>query len=73
MICTRMLTEIGGSWFNMPLTLEELKERLAEQVDEQTLLELLNINSFQLVEAFSDLIEDKYDELNNQMEDEFFE
>jgi hypothetical protein len=57
----------------MSFTLEELKERIAERLDEQSILEILNINSFQLVEAFSDLIEENYVKLNRQMEDEFFE
>ena len=57
----------------MSLTLEELKERIAEQMDEQSILEMLNIDSFKLVEAFSDLIEEQYDKLNNQLEDDFFD
>jgi hypothetical protein len=57
----------------MPLTLEELKERIAERMDEQSILEILNIDSFKLVEAFSDVIEENYDKLNNQLEDDFFE
>ena len=57
----------------MPLTLEELKERMAERMDEDSILEILDINSYQLVEAFSDLIEEHYDKLNSQMEDEYFE
>ena len=57
----------------MPLTLEELKERIAERMDEDSILEILNIDSYQLVEAFSDLIEEHYDKLNSQMEDEYFE
>ena len=57
----------------MSFTLEELKERIAERLDEQSILEILNIDSFQLVEAFSDLIEENYVKLNRQMEDEFFE
>ena len=47
----------------MTLTLNELKERLAEFYDEVTLLEVLNVNSFDLVEAFSDRIEAKYESL----------
>ena len=45
-----------------PLTLEELKERLS-RFDEVTLLEMLGVDSEELVEAFSDLIESKYDKL----------
>jgi hypothetical protein len=43
-------------------TLEELKERLA-QLDELTILELLDISSEELVEFLSDQIEYKYDQL----------
>ena len=57
----------------MPLTLEELKERIAERMDEDSILEILNIDSYQLVEAFSDLIEEHYDKLNSQLEDEYFD
>ena len=45
-----------------PLTLEELKERLS-RFDEVTLLEMLGVDSEELVEAFTDLIESKYDKL----------
>lgn len=47
----------------MQLTLEELKERLAQQVDEVTLLELLDISAEDIVERFSDEIEEKFDKL----------
>lgn len=57
----------------MSLTLTELKERIAERMDEESILEILNIDSFQLVEAFSDLIEEQYDKLNQQMEDDYFD
>ena len=43
-------------------TLEELKERLA-QLDELTILELLDISSEELVEFLSDQIEYKYEQL----------
>ena len=51
------------------MTLEELKERLAERVDEITLMEILNINSEDLVTAFSDRIEEKFEDLNKEYED----
>ncbi len=47
----------------MALTLQEIKTKLAEQYDEVSLLEMLNIDSFDLVEAFLDRIEDNYDRL----------
>lgn len=52
------------------LTLEELKEKIAEQTGEVDILELLNINSFDLVEMFSDRIEDNYDKLLKEYDDE---
>ena len=45
----------------MAVTLEELKECLAQRVDEVTLLEVLNINATDIVEAFEDRVEDKFD------------
>jgi hypothetical protein len=55
----------------MQLTLEELKERLADRLDEITLLELLNITSYDLVERFADLIEDNYDKLQKEINDDY--
>jgi len=51
----------------MTLTLQEITKKLAEQYDEVTLLEILNINSYDLVEAFFDRIEDKYEYFNNEL------
>jgi len=51
----------------MTLTLQEIKIKLAEEYDEITLLEILNINSFDLVDAFFDRIEDKYEFFNKQL------
>jgi hypothetical protein len=51
----------------MTLTLQEITKKLAEQYDEITLLEILNIDSFDLVEAFFDRIEDKYDYFNKEL------
>ena len=45
----------------MPLLLEEIKQKLAERVDEVTLLEIMEIDSRMLVGRFSDLIEDDPD------------
>ena len=50
----------------MELTLEELKERLAG-LDEVTLMELLDIHSDELVEAFEDKIEEEQDKLKRMM------
>ena len=46
----------------MELTIEELKEKLAT-IDGISLLEILDIDSRDLVERFVDKIEDKADEL----------
>lgn len=46
----------------MQLTVEEVKERL-RRLDEVSLLELLSINSDDLVTSFSELIEDCYEQL----------
>ena len=50
----------------MPLLLHEIKERLIE-LDEVTLLELLNITSEEIVEMFSDRIEDNADKLEKEV------
>jgi hypothetical protein len=47
----------------------EITKRLAAQYDEITLLEILNISSEDLVEAFLDRIEDKYEYFNNELSD----
>jgi hypothetical protein len=49
------------------LTFEELKERLA-MLDEITILEILNINSYDLVQRFEDMIEDNRDKLERELE-----
>lgn len=52
----------------MTTTFVELKEKLA-QLDEVTLLELLDVNSEQLVNAFEDVIEDRYETILSKVED----
>lgn len=52
----------------MTLTLEELKEYMAKQVSELDILELLDITSEELVEAFTDEIEEKLDSLVREFE-----
>jgi ribosome assembly protein YihI (activator of Der GTPase) len=47
----------------MSITLTELKEYMKSQVSEIDILELLDISSEELVEYFSDSIEDRMDEL----------
>jgi len=52
----------------MSLTLDELKERLSS-LDEITLMELLDIHSDELVEAFEDKIEEEQDKLKRMLDD----
>ena len=52
-----------------PLTLEELKDKLADQFDEYTLVEMLDITSFQLVTMFSDKIERNYEFFLHQLDE----
>lgn len=54
----------------MSLTLEELKDKLATVYDEVLLLELLNINSFDIVQAFSDRIESRFENLEKEFSEE---
>lgn len=51
----------------MPLLLHEIKERLTA-LDEITLLELLNISSEDIVEMFSDRIEERADSLEKEVQ-----
>ena len=44
------------------------KERIAEEMDEVSIIEVLNINTWDLVEAFSDRIEDKYEKFCNEFD-----
>ena len=63
----RINTTNKGENYVMPLTIPEIKERL-KQLPELDLLELLEITSEELVERFSDLIEDKADILEKEVE-----
>ena len=53
-------------------TLEDMKQQL-KQLDEITLLELLNISSEELVDRFEDIIEDKADVLDTELNQWFEE
>ena len=53
----------------MSLTIHDLFERLKE-LDELSILEILNLTSEQLIDRFQDEIEDKFDTLIEQFEDE---
>ncbi len=51
----------------LTLTVPELKERL-KRLDEVSLLELLNISSEELVDTFSDNIENNYESLCKEVD-----
>ena len=51
------------------MTINELFDKLKE-LDELSILEMLNVTSEQLVDRFQDEIEDIYDELSVKFEDE---
>jgi hypothetical protein len=52
----------------MALTLEDLKKRMARALNEVEVLEVLEINTEQLVERFEDLILEKYNYLIEELE-----
>lgn len=54
----------------MPLTLYDLKNRLARALNEVELLEVLEITSDQIVERFEDLVLEKFDYLQEELEGE---
>ena len=43
------------------LTIEELKEKIVEQINEVDLIDYLGLTSTDLVEVFTDKIEEKFD------------
>lgn len=51
------------------MVLSELKDKL-KTLDEITLLEVLNVNSELLVERFDDLIEEDFEQLARQFQEE---
>lgn len=53
----------------MPLVLNEILDLLKERYDEITLLELLDISSEDLVDRFQDKIEERYDQLQIDLEE----
>lgn len=50
------------------MTIEELKGKLADQLDEITLIDLLGVDTYDIVEAFHDRIEEKYNNLIKEVE-----
>ncbi len=53
----------------MTLTVNDIREKL-KQVDEVSLLEILNITSDEIVDRFDDRIEEREDYLRNEFEEE---
>lgn len=52
------------------ITVRELQERLAERYDPDEIVDVLEISSDELVESFPDKIEDKYEQLVQELFDE---
>lgn len=52
------------------INLNQLKRRIADTVDEVDILELLDIHADELVEAFSDKIEERMEQLVGEVFDE---
>jgi cell division septum initiation protein DivIVA len=52
----------------MPLTLVEVCEKL-KRVDEVSLMEMLDIHSDDLVLRFIDIVEDRYEQLAEELDD----
>lgn len=52
------------------MTLPELKAAIAQKLDEVTILEMLDISADELVEAFSDKIEERFNTLVKEMDTE---
>lgn len=51
------------------LTLSDMKDRMSQTLSELDILELLEIDSEQLVERFEDLIQDKFEYIQQQLEE----
>jgi hypothetical protein len=49
------------------LTLNELKEKIHEQISEYDLIDILGITTLELLEAFEDRLEGKYAELIDEL------
>ena len=50
------------------LTLKELKEKIVEQVPEIDLIDILGLTTKDLVEAFEDVIEEKFNKFITELE-----
>ena len=52
-----------------PLTLSDMKDRMSQTLSELDVLELLEITTDQLVERFEDLIQERFDYIQQQLEE----
>ncbi len=52
----------------MPITLEELKERVIATLDEESICEMLSISTSDLVDAFEDRILKNFDKIAEEFE-----
>ena len=50
------------------ITLEELKEKIVEQIDEVNLIDFLRLTTKDLVDAFEDLIEEQSERLIKELD-----
>lgn len=50
------------------LTLPELKEKIVQQIDEVDIIDLLGLTTEDIVNAFEDKIEDKWDKIVEELE-----
>ena len=55
----------------MAITLEELKEKIVQSLDEELTCELLSITTYDLVEAFERRIIRNFDRIAEDFEDEY--
>lgn len=52
------------------LTIEELKEKLSREFDEISLIDLLGLDAKDIVEAFHDKIEERFEQLVVEVEED---
>ena len=60
--------DLGNREVCVMLTIVEMKEKLVEQVDEVTLIDWLEVNAEDIVNAFEDRVVANYDKLIGELE-----
>ena len=60
--------DLGNREVCVMLTIVEMKEKLVEQVDEVTLIDWLEVNAEDIVNAFEDRVVANYDKLLGELE-----